>query len=112
MDDVDAEVKGLARHRGLLAPEPIRPDSTLVLLAERGRTHGDFKNVAVVYKALVSAMGAAGGSSVEDPQHDLALKMFCLKMARIICGNPNERDHWKDIGGYARLGEDACKKKA
>lgn len=88
------------------------PGSIRALLAEREKTHGSFKNVAGVYKALVDAMSVAGGSHVEDPRQDLALKMVGLKMARIICGDPNEPDHWKDIGGYAKLGEEACEKDA
>jgi hypothetical protein len=26
-----------------------------------------------------------------------------MKMSRILCGNPNEPDHWRDIAGYATL---------
>jgi hypothetical protein len=37
-----------------------------------------------------------------------ALEMICTKIARILSGNPNDPDHWKDIAGYAELGGEAC----
>jgi len=37
--------------------------------------------------------------------HFLALEMISLKLARIICGDPNFADHWDDIAGYAELGK-------
>ena len=38
--------------------------------------------------------------------------MFAHKIGRILVGDPNHRDHWDDISGYAvlvadRLGEDS-----
>jgi hypothetical protein len=39
-----------------------------------------------------------------------ALDMICSKLARIVCGDPNEPDHWHDIGGYAKLAEKFCTK--
>jgi len=35
-----------------------------------------------------------------------ALEMICLKMARLVCGDSNNRDSWHDIEGYARLAGD------
>jgi hypothetical protein len=29
--------------------------------------------------------------------------MILMKLARVIAGNPNEPDHWRDIAGYAEL---------
>jgi len=34
-----------------------------------------------------------------------AIHMICVKLARIVCGDPNHADHWDDIAGYARLGK-------
>jgi hypothetical protein len=32
-----------------------------------------------------------------------ALEMLAHKVARILAGDCNHRDHWMDIGGYAEL---------
>jgi hypothetical protein len=31
------------------------------------------------------------------------LSMIAHKIGRIIAGNPEEPDHWRDIAGYAQL---------
>lgn len=33
----------------------------------------------------------------------VALTQVCVKLARILEGDPNERDHWDDVAGYATL---------
>jgi hypothetical protein len=35
-----------------------------------------------------------------------ALEMICVKMARIMNGDPLYRDNWVDIAGYAKLVSD------
>jgi hypothetical protein len=35
-----------------------------------------------------------------------ALEHIATKIGRILSGDPNHRDHWEDIQGYARLVED------
>ena len=32
-----------------------------------------------------------------------ALEMICHKIARIVAGDPDFADHWRDIAGYATL---------
>jgi hypothetical protein len=32
-----------------------------------------------------------------------ALEMIAHKIARILSGDPNHKDHWEDIAGYAEL---------
>jgi hypothetical protein len=32
-----------------------------------------------------------------------SLDMIATKIARIVCGDPDELDSWVDIGGYAEL---------
>lgn len=41
-----------------------------------------------------------------SPSQSFAVRMIVGKLARIVCGNQNEPDHWHDIAGYARLVED------
>ena len=37
------------------------------------------------------------------PDQEEALTMICNKISRIVNGNPNHLDSWKDIAGYAQL---------
>lgn len=72
------------------------------LLNEREKTHGDYTDVARVSQALKFAL--AYGPTDELPDvHRESLDLICTKIARIVCGDHNEPDHWTDIMGYAKL---------
>lgn len=75
------------------------------ILVEREKTHGDFRHVARDAQALKTIVNDS--SLIPDVQRE-ALEMICSKIARIICGNSKEKDHWIDIAGYAKLGAEAC----
>jgi hypothetical protein len=34
-----------------------------------------------------------------------SLEMIAVKLARILCGDPEYLDHWADVVGYAKLAE-------
>jgi hypothetical protein len=79
------------------------------VLTERGKTHGDFTNNALVMQALKKAArlgvnwrAGVSESRLSDVQKE-ALEMILHKIGRIVTGDPNEPDHWLDIEGYARL---------
>lgn len=73
------------------------------ILAERGKTHGDFTDNARVMQALKRIVHAeVGWDKLTDVQRE-ALHMILHKVGRIISGNPNTHDHWDDIAGYAKL---------
>ena len=87
-------------------------DATTELLNERGKTHGDFSDHAGITQALKSAMqyhnrDGDAWAKLTDPQRE-ALEMIVHKIGRILAGNPNFRDHWDDIAGYARLVAERC----
>ena len=72
------------------------------LLNEREKTHGNYADVACVAQALKFAL--AHGPTEELPDvHRESLDLICTKIARIVCGDHNEPDHWTDIMGYAKL---------
>lgn len=82
------------------------------ILREREKTHGDFEEVSVRYREIKRAVCRdfvkeciEEGDEEEYDRHFLALEMICLKLARIVCGDPNFADHWDDIAGYAMLGK-------
>lgn len=76
--------------------------STERILKERGNTHGNVDKQAKVYTDIIDVLGRAGAGSLA-PVHRQSLYMIALKMSRIVCGDPNEPDHWRDIAGYATL---------
>lgn len=76
-------------------------------LNERGKTHGDFFQQADTSQRLKNVVmeALAGTNHTYNTAQIEALQTICMKMSRIIHGNPNEPDHWKDIAGYATLVE-------
>ena len=77
-------------------------------LHERGKTHGHYPATARVAQELKRALKLHGPAGALSDVHTESLAMICTKIARIVCGDPLEADHWRDIAGYARLGELAC----
>lgn len=78
------------------------------LLNERKKTHGDFAETARMSQALKSLMGTGYRyPKLSDVQCE-ALDMIASKIARIVSGDANEPDHWRDIAGYAQLALNAC----
>ncbi len=75
------------------------------VLEERKKTHGDFTNHASLSQALKYTMSQAGGYEHLSPDKREALEMIMHKVARILNGNPEVKDHWTDIIGYATLVE-------
>ena len=89
-------------------------DSTL---QERGSRYGKFTSHALITQGLKRAcvagehVAAQGGkvtivhtnwNDLDDFQRE-ALEMICHKMGRILNGDPNYDDSWRDIAGYAEL---------
>ena len=73
------------------------------LLNEREKTHGDYKLTAsVAQKIKAMVRNSPSYPDMTLAQHE-SLDMIAVKLARIMCGNPHEPDHWRDIAGYALL---------
>jgi len=49
--------------------------------------------------------GTPGWADMDAGQR-YAMFMFCAKMARLLNGDPNHKDSWHDIAGYATLVHD------
>jgi len=84
--------------------------TTDALLAEREKTHGDFTIHAQITQDLKTIMAATGVWPNLSTYSREALEMIAHKIGRILAGNPNFRDHWDDIAGYAKLVADRCPK--
>lgn len=73
------------------------------LLAERGKTHGDYTDHARCTQAIMRAlMAEKNWDDLPDVMKE-SLHMFAHKMGRVVTGDPFHADHWDDIAGYAKL---------
>ena len=72
-------------------------------LNERQNTHGEFSVNAKFSQRLKRLLrrqeGWEGLTSVQCE----ALEVIAAKIARILCGDPTEPDHWHDLAGYSTL---------
>lgn len=84
-------------------------DTVATTLAERGNTHGEFTDVAIIDRQFKDVLVNSPNFATLSDDKKLALDMITHKMARILCGNPEALDHWHDIEGYSRLAKDRCK---
>lgn len=75
------------------------------LLTERGQRYGDFFTHAVITQNLKDEINVwleKKKLKLASDQHE-ALEMICHKIGRIINGDPDYADSWRDIAGYALL---------
>ena len=84
------------------------------VLAARGKTHGDYGDHARITQALKMQMRTSmpdgeGWHKLTVAQRE-TLDMIAHKIGRILAGDPDFRDHWVDIAGYAQLSADRCTK--
>lgn len=80
-------------------------------LSERGSRYGDFTENAFISQHLKNVMATYKGWDHLSPVQREALTMIAQKIARILNGDPNYKDNWHDIQGYARLAEERCREK-
>jgi hypothetical protein len=87
---------------------PKQPDLAATL-AERGGRYGDFTFHASICQTLKEVMVNTVGWQRLTPDKKQALDTIADKIARILNGNPEYKDNWHDIAGYAILAEQRCK---
>ncbi len=75
----------------------------MAFLNDRGREYGDFTKQGEIAQAL-KGVARSGPSWITMEGHQReAIDMILHKISRIVNGNPNNEDSWKDIEGYARI---------
>lgn len=79
------------------------------ILNEREKTYGDYGAVSFASQDLKAAISTHSIGALNAHQRE-SLDMICNKIARIICGDPEYKDSWADIAGYATLSADRCSK--
>ena len=98
-----------------------KPTKTEDLLIERNKTHGDYSVHARItqnLKSIVRDFHVVGPASDTpfpavnrlNSEQAESLDMIFHKIGRILAGDPDFRDHWDDIAGYAKLVADRCTK--
>lgn len=78
---------------------------TREILEQRNATHGDYTDHARITQEAKRAFYGNIVSTLDDCQKE-AVDMIIHKLGRIGAGNPNFKDHWDDIAGYATLVSD------
>lgn len=79
-------------------------------LESRQINYGDFTSNAALSQALKDLLRAHPGWKELTHVQKEALEVICQKISRIVSGtNPNYKDNWHDIQGYAKLAEERCK---
>lgn len=88
---------------------------TIELLNERSKTHGPYELHAGIAQQIKAVMHLqyqnqyACWAKLTESQRE-SLDMIAHKIGRILAGDPDFRDHWDDIAGYAKLVADKCSK--
>lgn len=85
-----------------------KAESVDATLAERGKRYGEFKEHAKITQSLKYTMYQQPGWEKLSDDKKEALEMIAHKIGRILNGDPEYKDSWHDIGGYAKLAEDRC----
>ena len=79
-------------------------DETAAILTVRAKTHGPYHLHATITQRLKGIIWSdvGGYASMNDSQRE-CLDMIAHKIGRILAGDPNHEDHWRDLAGYAIL---------
>jgi hypothetical protein len=72
-------------------------------LEHRGSRYGTFIDNATLCQMLKTVIRQSNAFPSMDPMHIEALDMITHKISRILNGDPNYDDSWRDIAGYAML---------
>ena len=73
------------------------------ILSTRETTHGSYVEQSTASQTLKRLCEQARNWDQMPCYMRESIHMIQQKVARIICGDPFERDHWVDIMGYAAL---------
>lgn len=71
------------------------------ILKEREKTHGSYSLTAMIIQELKDVIRPHSDNLMVEQRE--SLDMICNKIGRILAGDPDEKDHWDDIAGYATL---------
>ncbi len=89
-------------------PTPLAevPKGIARTLKERGDRYGTFASHAIISRGLQRVMTDSANWANLSSDKQEALSMIMHKVGRILNGDPEYKDSWHDIIGYAKLIED------
>jgi hypothetical protein len=73
------------------------------ILEQRGSQYGDFPTHSFITQNIKNSMKTSPNWDNLSPEMKESLEMIAHKLGRILNGNPNYKDSWTDIIGYAKL---------
>jgi hypothetical protein len=73
------------------------------ILNEREGQYGNYAFVSSVAQNLKQALRLGVGWNELTGVQKESLELIATKLSRVVSGNPNWKDSWEDIGGYAQL---------
>lgn len=79
-----------------------------LILQEREKTNGKFKDQGAFAHGLKAYIQIQPTWQWMSPAQREALDLIATKISRLCHGDPQYKDHWKDIAGYAELGAEDC----
>lgn len=83
----------------------MNPETIQTTLDQRGNEYGDYSDMADLAQRLKEVMKHTPKWETLSMVQRESLEMLATKLARILTGNPNNRDSWHDIAGYVTLVE-------
>ncbi len=87
-----------------LEQSPQIEESIENILQERMTTHGDFRDVAATSQMLKNVVAQSGKNYGElSFEKAEAIDNILQKISRLVNGDSNHIDSWKDICGYSTL---------
>ncbi len=72
-------------------------------IADREHTHGDYGSTSLLAQGIKEFYRSTRYWNVMSNDKKESLEMIATKLARILNGDPNHEDSWRDIAGYAEL---------
>lgn len=75
-------------------------------LEQRGQRYGDFSDHADITQGIKRVMRSAFKWDALSNDKKEALEMIAHKIGRILNGDPDYKDSWHDVVGYAKLVDD------
>lgn len=76
-------------------------------IKDRSGRYGLIADEAALAQQLKSTLRSRPGWARLSSLQQHVLEMIMTKIARVVNGDPNYRDNWHDIAGYATLAEQA-----
>lgn len=86
-----------------IAPSERSAVTTNETLIERGKAHGNATDQFALAQHIKEVLRSGKNWESMTDQQIETLEMASTKLSRILTGDPNHLDHWKDCAGYFEL---------